>query len=300
MGESVTVVIPAHNPGPWLEEALRSTQHQGVRAPVVVVDNGSREAIEARVHAALPTATVVRQDPASGASGSRNAGVAATDTDWIAFLDCDDRFMPNKLARQFDAIANADRPVSFCHTQWNVIDADGSLARRGWGYDVDWADLLDGKFGVVMSSILVRRDIFDAIGGFDTAIVGAEDIDFEIRLAAQARPLFVDEALIEYRLNPTGQTSRYRPTYAGADLVMRKHLVAARASGDERAAAAIGRGRRRVRHTFAAQAFDAARAANQTRDYRRLTEEFAWMLRHTPRELASFLLAHLGRRVRES
>ena len=102
---TISVVIPCHDGERYLGEAIDSVRAQTVAvADIVVVDDGSKDgsAEVARAHGARVVGTPA---PGSGAAVSRRAGIAAADTPLIGFLDCDDRWLPDKLERQLAALA---------------------------------------------------------------------------------------------------------------------------------------------------------------------------------------------------
>ena len=115
----VSVVVPAYNPGDLLTRSLGSVLAQSMTdLEVVVVDDGSREPqgwvadLDARV-------TYVRQDN-RGVSVARNVGVATARSEWVAFLDQDDEWLPDKLAMQLDVVAAGPR-AAFCCTGFDWV-----------------------------------------------------------------------------------------------------------------------------------------------------------------------------------
>src|SRR5438128_1933814 len=95
----VSVIIPAYDPGPYLEEALQSVIAQTYTDwEAIVVDDGSKQDLSfvAQMH---PKIRYIRQDNA-GVSAARNRGIAESTGEFIALLDADDLWLPEKLARQ--------------------------------------------------------------------------------------------------------------------------------------------------------------------------------------------------------
>ena len=96
--ESIAVVIPARDPGPFLDETLRSLVDQTRRpTEIVVVDDGSRDDSVAEAVARFPGVGLIRQEP-SGRGHARNQGAAATSAPYLLFLDADDLLRPDSLA----------------------------------------------------------------------------------------------------------------------------------------------------------------------------------------------------------
>ncbi len=175
--------------------AIRSVQAQ-TRPPaeIIVVDDGSTDGVARWVRENFPGVTVLRSDANHGVSHARNRGVAHAREDSIAFLDSDDEWLPDKLERQVSAIGEAP----LCHTDeiWIRrgvrVNACKHHAKRGGDIFEDCLPLCV----VSPSSALIRRETFDALGGFDESLPACEDYDLWLRLAARWPVAFVPEPLL--------------------------------------------------------------------------------------------------------
>jgi glycosyltransferase involved in cell wall biosynthesis len=157
--------MPAWNAARFIEEALRSILDQTVApAAIVVVDDGSTDETASLAAAVDPCVTVLHREHA-GIGVARTAGVAATTTEFVAFLDADDLWLPPKLERQL-AMMDADPSVEavFCLTDEFYDPVDGP--------PVGVRQPLLGFAGVLPSAALLRRDLLDRLGPFDTSAVG--------------------------------------------------------------------------------------------------------------------------------
>ena len=147
--QSVSVVIPADNPGTLLAEAVVSAATQ-IPSPleVLVVDDGSTEPLVVPNH---PLVRVIRQSNA-GVSAARNRGIREAHGDLIAFLDADDVWYQGKLAAQVPLM----RPeVGLCSCEFDVIEPTGK--RDGWGgHGVNYRQLLRGN-SIHTSGAIARR-----------------------------------------------------------------------------------------------------------------------------------------------
>jgi glycosyltransferase involved in cell wall biosynthesis len=198
----VSVVIPAFDAQATIEAAVESVLAQTHReVEVVVVDDGSTDATAARVARFEPGVQCVRT-PNRGVSSARNRGIEATSGPYVAFLDADDVWEPAKLERQV-AELEADPEAGACFTGAWMVDADGREleympARH---YDDYCAALLLHSMVVTQgsSSLLVRRDVVDRCGGFDSRFSQSADWDFALRLSLATRLVGVDEPLVRYR-----------------------------------------------------------------------------------------------------
>jgi glycosyltransferase involved in cell wall biosynthesis len=140
----------------------------------------------------------------------RNAGVETASGSLIAFLDDDDEWVPEKLERQVElAIAHPDAGMIYCFS--SVIDAAGkpveNLTRehekryRRQVQDGHSFATLARACLFFTSSVVVRRNAFDAVGGFDEDLVGAEDWDFYLRISREFEIVAVPQSLVRYRLH---------------------------------------------------------------------------------------------------
>jgi cellulose synthase/poly-beta-1,6-N-acetylglucosamine synthase-like glycosyltransferase len=203
---AVSVVIPLYNLRAFVGETIESVLAQTL-APdameIVVIDDGSTDGGGEVVARYAPRVRCVRQEN-RGLSAARNAGVRATRAPFLTFLDADDRLLPEKLATQLDVFR--DRPeLGAVYGGWYYIDGAGArLPQRGRSAHA--GDLLPALLlGNLMHphTVLVRRDLVEAAGGFDETLTSLEDWDLWLRLArAGARWHYVDRPLAEYRLRP--------------------------------------------------------------------------------------------------
>ena len=258
----VAVVVPVLDPGPDLRAALASVLAQTTAAwELVVVDDGSSEDL-AWVAGLDPRVRLIRAAHA-GVSAARNRGVAATSASWVAFLDHDDTWAPDKLERQLAALDGHPSAV-LCHTafEWVVTDASGSAEHvRRYPEPLTYHGLLRGDH-VCTSSVLVERGAFLAAGGFCEDLAHAEDLALWLRLLHDGGPsCVVDEPLVRYTSHPGGASSDYARTARARAALVREHERAARASGDAAGVRAARDGLARGRELAAHQAFDAARAS---------------------------------------
>ena len=230
----VCVVIPARDAAATIARAVASAQAQ-VPPPdeVVVVDDASSDATADL--ARRLGARVLRLPAQAGAAGARNAGVAATDAEIIAFLDADDEWLPGKLARQVPlldgSIFVACAACLFAEDGKNLgplynaeIPEDGPDAWRG---------LLE-RNTVATSTVLVWRHAFLAAGGFDPALPVAEDQDLWIRLALRGRLAFVRATLVHMHRVPTSVSGVGTPLGARQQIaitlpMIERHIAANRA-----------------------------------------------------------------------
>ena len=198
------------NAGPWIGEALASVVGQS--HPVsecVVVDDGSTDdgptiVEEFAASSSLPVRLL--RISHVGVSGARNAGIRATAGDYVAFLDSDDVWAPQKIERQVEAMRRSAAVMST--TGYALFDSD---TRTVQGVVVGrWPDrtirrwlALEGNGLAISSTALVRRSALEEVNEFDSRVSICEDLDLVVRLQ-EVGPILIDrEVLVGYRQHAT-------------------------------------------------------------------------------------------------
>jgi glycosyltransferase involved in cell wall biosynthesis len=220
----IDVVIPAFNAAAYIAEAIASAQSQTL-APdrIIVVDDGSADTTAEVATAA--GALVIRQAN-RGISGARNTGVAASHAPWLAFLDADDRWSPQKLERQRAALEGRTKALSLCHLS---CFASPELPE-------DERAALEAKHpariaGWLASALFLSRASFDAVGGFAEDLPVAETIDwFNRAKLAGLEAIVLDETLVSRRLHRHNTTRGEASQKRGYALAAKRHLDRLRAA----------------------------------------------------------------------
>jgi glycosyltransferase involved in cell wall biosynthesis len=198
----VGVVIPAFNAAPYVAQAIESVLVQTVPpSRIVVVDDGSVDETAMIVERFGRAVTCVRQQN-RGVAAARNRGAREAGTEWVAFLDADDVWLPTKLERQGSRVRNSGAAAVF--TAVALVAEDLSPIPRGPVSDVRddlEALLLHGETipQGTSSTLLVRYSIFSGVGGYDETLSTMADWDLLIRLRLRTRFAHVWEPLVLYR-----------------------------------------------------------------------------------------------------
>jgi glycosyltransferase involved in cell wall biosynthesis len=208
----VSVVIPAYNAAATLRETLGSVLGQTYRRlEVVIVDDGSADGTAQIAAAAArrdPRIRLVRQRNA-GVAAARNRGIAETAGTFIAFVDADDLWAPDKIARQVAALQTAGDDTALCYTWFVTIDAAGAILHPGLRPSDQGAvlrTLCQYNFVGNGSSMLMRRTALACVGGFDGSLrargaQGCEDYDLLLRVAETYKFALVADFLVGYRIS---------------------------------------------------------------------------------------------------
>ncbi len=212
---TVVVIIPFYNGADFIERSVRSVFEQSVPAnEVIVVNDGSRTEERAALDALAARYPFRILDKENGGQGSaRNAGVAASTSEYICFLDQDDFYLPNHIETLVSSIPPDDRLFGYIYADLYEADGDGNVIRTGVIKDHaqhpkrSIFDLLRYDMFVLPSATLVSRKAFEAVGGFDSQFMGYEDDDLFLRIFRKGYSNhFVDKAVTVWCIH-TASTS---------------------------------------------------------------------------------------------
>ena len=176
MAHTVSVIIPAYNAAAYIGRTIESALAQShPPLEVLVIDDGSKDHTAAVVAAYEPAVRLIRK-PNGGPASARNLGASLARGDWLGLLDADDWWQPDKLAAQLELAAGPAVGLIHC-----LPDHRSETVPDRLSFDDLWK-----KNWIVNSSVLVRRDVFETLGGFDEAkeLISVEDYNFWLRIAA--------------------------------------------------------------------------------------------------------------------
>ncbi len=198
----VSVVIPAYNAERYVGKAIESCLNQSYPPhEIIVVDDASTDGSAAVAELYPEPVRVIRLKENSGVSVARNRGVEVSTGNWIAFLDADDWWMPEKLERQRQCAFENPRAM-LLYTGFRILPVDGPEYDGQFFAPREIWPMLRYRSRIHLSTVITRRDAFDAVGGFNSSLRIAQDWDLWLRLAARySAELFdaVPEPLVVYR-----------------------------------------------------------------------------------------------------
>jgi glycosyltransferase involved in cell wall biosynthesis len=210
---TVSVVIPTYNHRAYVLQTLDSVFAQTYADYEIIVVNDGSPDDTAELLRPLVEAGRIRyiEQPNAGMGAARNRGIAEARGRYIAVLDDDDLWPPDKLAWQVEALENRPHAV-LAYGRSALIKPDGSI------YVHEYPDFPSGEVYTQMlekswlispGMALMRADTMRRLGGFDPKIWGADDWDLYIRLAREGEFVFEDRVSLFYRMHPENASRRH-------------------------------------------------------------------------------------------
>lgn len=230
---AVSVVIPAHNAGQWIDRTLASVRAQtSTDIEIIVVDDGSSDDTASRVRKQAAQDDRIRlvTQENSGVAAARNRGIELARSPWVAPLDADDIWHPRTVERFLAAAAAAPEPVAFVYTWSRRIDEDDRLVSDLGRISCSGRilpQLLVQNFIRNASATMLDRAAVLGIGGYDTQFHrlgarGSEDIDLYLRLAAHGQVAVAPGYHVGYRQTGSAMSHDARRMRASLHLAIDK------------------------------------------------------------------------------
>ena len=210
--ELISVVLPAYNASRYFRDTLDSVLSQTYQnLEVIVVDDGSTDDTLQILLEYGNKVHIVRQEN-KGSAAACNAGVAVAQGEWIAFLDADDVWLPKKLAQQIEYCGNAaiSHTDSICFGDALPYDIQRSSFEPLYSGKV-LKNLLIRNF-ITKSTVLMRRQVFEDVSGFDPSYIAVEDWPFFLKICAKYELGYLPEALVRYRVHKKSKSMQGRKT----------------------------------------------------------------------------------------
>ena len=197
MAPLVSVIIPTYNRADLVRQALASVKAQTYRDfEIVVVDDGGTDDTY-EVLSADRELRLRRHPSRRGVSASRNTGIAAARGEWLAFLDSDDLWLPDKLARQISSLEGAPE-LLICQTDETWVRRGVRVNKPAGHRKVAGQIFLPSlsRCMISPSAVMLHRRLFEDHGAFDETLPAAEDYDLWLRLTWRYEVGLVDEPLV--------------------------------------------------------------------------------------------------------
>jgi glycosyltransferase involved in cell wall biosynthesis len=227
----ISVIIPAYNAEAFIAETLQSVIAQTYQnIEILVVDDGSQDQTARIVQSFAETDPRVTlfQQPNRGVAAARNLAIEKSQGEYIAPIDADDIWYPQKLEKQLQLLLASEPHVGLVYAWSAFIDEQGVLTGRLQAASKEgevYVALLAGNFIGNASAPLIRRACLKTIGGYNTQMreqnaQGCEDWDLYLRIAEQYQFRVISEFLIGYRQSTSSMSCNCTAMAKSYDLML--------------------------------------------------------------------------------
>jgi glycosyltransferase involved in cell wall biosynthesis len=211
----VSVVMPVHNAGRFLERAMQSVLAQTLREfEFIIVDDGSTdETPQILARFADDPRVLLRPLPKSGISAALNHGVSQARAPFVARMDADDEMLPERLESQREFLL-AHPELGGCGTYYHLINEHGDVIGDGRSplisrRNIEWHLADHGHLIYPHPTIMFRREVVNALGGYREEYRACEDVDLFLRMYRANQPILIQpKYLLRFRAHSTSTTAR--------------------------------------------------------------------------------------------
>ena len=199
-----TVIIPTHNRVNMLGEAIQSVLNQSDSDfELIVVDDHSNDNTAQYVKKINDTRIkYILNDRKNGGGGARNAGIFRARGEWVAFLDDDDLWMPEKLAVFRQKIAQISQNIGLIYSSFHIIDTDNHTVeavfdqkKTGWVTD----EIMCTNFIGTFSCVAIRTPVLTKVNGLDERFSSMQDMELYVRVTQVSKVDYIDQPLVYVR-----------------------------------------------------------------------------------------------------
>jgi glycosyltransferase involved in cell wall biosynthesis len=225
----VSVVIPTHNRCSFLQSAIQSVLNQTFQDfEIIVVDDASDDGTPALIASFTdPRISSIRHDTTKGQGVTRNHGIKRASGEFIALLDDDDEWLPEKLAKQVRLLDSSPCQVGLIYTGLYTMDPSNRRVlsivdpeKRGDMLEELWRRNWIGT----CSSVLIRRVVFDKVGLFDEKLPAKADYDLWIRIAKEFAIDYISDPLVLFRTrHNTRISTNHQAVVEGMEVQLRRY-----------------------------------------------------------------------------
>ncbi len=202
----ISVIVPTYNCARFLPESLGSVLSQTYDFyETIVVDDGSTDNTKAVLNPFMQKIKYIHLEQNRGLPAARNAGIQSAQGKYIAFLDADDLWLPEKLQTDRESF-NKYPDVGMVYSRHINIDEKGYALGDGRRKRLPSGNIFIRLFSeqnfIISSSVVVRKDVFETTGLFDEQLFNCQDWDMWLRIAFYFKVAGINKPMVKYRHNP--------------------------------------------------------------------------------------------------
>jgi glycosyltransferase involved in cell wall biosynthesis len=209
----VSVIIPAFNCEQYIAECIDSVLVQTFQDfEIIIIDDGSTDDTVSIISEYKYNRIKLFHQNNSGSAAARNYGVTQSSGIWIAFIDADDIWLPDKLQKQLEHCSNhawSHTDLFFHGSFYPKYTKATEFTSKHSGFILNNL-LVENSIGT--SSVLIKKEIFEDSGGFNTDLRALQDWDLWLRIAEKYQVCYVDEPLVYYRVHKSSVSRNVRKT----------------------------------------------------------------------------------------
>jgi len=237
----ISIILPLYNGGEFIEKTLLSIGQQSFNnAELIVVDDGSTDnSVEIIKNISSESSCPILKNlkifsqKNGGVASARNHGIDAAKGEWLSFIDQDDIWLPGKLEKQIEMLHGTN--ASFCYTAFTRFYSDGKEVPKQNGSsdrNKSLRSLISGQLFIPPSAVLVKKEIAEIIGGFNSDFIPSDEWDFFLRILEKYDPVYCPEILVKFRSHPTSTAKKQKRKIFEAQLkVIEQHTAIAKETG---------------------------------------------------------------------
>ena len=209
----VSVVIPVYNSEQYITECIDSALTQTYQnIEIIIVDDGSTDNTVNIISEYNNELIKLFHQKNAGSGAARNHGIEQASGTWIAFLDADDIWLPDKLQKQLEHCSDLDWSHTDLYLHGDVYPRHTKtteLTPKHSGFILKNL-LVENSIGT--SSVIIKKEILQKLGAFNTDLRALQDWDLWLRVAAENQICYVDEPLVYYRVHSSSVSRNVRKT----------------------------------------------------------------------------------------
>lgn len=202
----VSVILPTYNCANFLPASIGSILSQTYHSyEIIVIDDGSTDNTKEVLVPFIQRITYINLEQNKGLPAARNVGIRSAQGKYIAFIDADDLWMPEKLQTDIEYFGKY-QDAGMVYSLHTNIDAegcvlDGALKKRLPAGNI-FNQLFSEQNFIIASSVIVRKEVFETTGLFDEQLFNCQDWDMWLRIAFYFKVAGINKPLVKYRHNP--------------------------------------------------------------------------------------------------